>query len=337
MIRPISISLAVGLTFLAAASCRADETFPVVHNEPITVRIVSGKNGNPLSNLHLVLLGGYDQSDLHDQLYREEVLTDSNGKVRLSNQLANLPWLQVWVGKMPLCQSKPRKASFSVELIRRDGLNAPNLCGPVLARESPGIFTVFVKNRAKKLKNGVSVSLDEPFTPAPAAAHAPASVPAAILASVSAPATKTAPNVTLDAKAPTALPPALPASALLPIALAQKPAEAAIQGAIAPLSRASAALILPTKVAAILPHTDAEHPYARRVGTRRSAHRTRPVPVSCSALPPVGKTPMEQPERSRRTPAHKIPVSAAHHSKPLAGIRLEEKTSDKPKTSEKQE
>ena len=142
------------MALCSAALCHAGETFPAVHNDPITIRIVGGKNGQPLRSLHLILIGGYDESDLHDQLYREDALTDSFGKVRLSKQLANLPWLQVWVKKMPLCQSNPRKASFSVDLIRRDGLSAPNLCGPVAADNSPGVFTVFVKNKGKKLQQG---------------------------------------------------------------------------------------------------------------------------------------------------------------------------------------
>jgi hypothetical protein len=127
----------------------AAETFPVVHNEPITVRILGGKDGQPLAHLHLVLLGGYEQSDLHDQLYRVEVLTDIHGEARLPRQLANLPWVQVWVATKPLCQASPRKDSFSVELIRRDGLSAPNRCGTATVEDVPGVFTVFVKGKAK--------------------------------------------------------------------------------------------------------------------------------------------------------------------------------------------
>jgi hypothetical protein len=158
MIRAFAFSLAAGLALLTVTISGADENYqtgraaessPVVHNEPITVRILSGKSGQPLAHLHLVLIGGYRSSDLHEQLFREEALTDAQGRARLSNQLANLPWLQVWVSKKPLCQPHPRAASFSVEQIRREGLSAPNLCGVVTVEDVPGVFTVFVKSKTK--------------------------------------------------------------------------------------------------------------------------------------------------------------------------------------------
>jgi hypothetical protein len=135
------------MALLYAPISGAHEVFPVVHNEPITVRIVGGMDGQPLAHMHLVMLGGYDQGDLHDQLYRMELLTDAHGQARLPRQLANLPWLQVWVAGKPLCQANPRKTSFSVELIRRDGVSAPNRCGTATVEDVPGVFTVFVKGK----------------------------------------------------------------------------------------------------------------------------------------------------------------------------------------------
>ena len=114
--------------------------------------------------MHLVLLGGYDQSDLHDQLYRAEILTDAHGQARLPWQLAHLPWLQVWVANKPLCQAKPRGESFSVDLIRRDGLSAPNLCGTATVEDAPGVFTVFVKGKGVAPPADLTVTAT---TPAP--------------------------------------------------------------------------------------------------------------------------------------------------------------------------
>lgn len=159
MIRPLALSLAAGLALVTASlsgatqsvqTSGAYESFPVVHREPITIRILSGKSGQPLPHLHLLLIGGYDQRDLHAQLFRAEALTDALGQARLDGQLANLPWLQVWVNKKPLCQADPRRASFSVERIRRDGLSSPNRCGVVAVEDAPGVFTVFVQSKEKK-------------------------------------------------------------------------------------------------------------------------------------------------------------------------------------------
>jgi hypothetical protein len=156
MIRPLALSFTAGMALLTATLSGVAESFPVVHNEPITVRVLGGKDGKVLVHMHLVLLGGYNQKDLHDQLYRAEVLTDAHGQARLPRQLASLPWLQVWVTKKPLCQAKPRGASFSVDLIRRDGLSTPNRCGTATAVDTPGVFTVFVKGK------GVAPPADSP-------------------------------------------------------------------------------------------------------------------------------------------------------------------------------
>ncbi len=147
---------------LTAAASGVSESFPAVHNEPITVRILGGKDGQPLGRLHLVLIGGYDAHDMREQIYRQEVLTDAQGQVRLSNQLANLPWLQVWVGRKSLCQLHPGNSSFSVELIRRDGLSAPNRCGKVAVAARPGVFTVFVKGKGAAPSSGAVASEPDP-------------------------------------------------------------------------------------------------------------------------------------------------------------------------------
>ncbi len=145
MIRPLALSFAAGLALLTATANCAVESFPVVHNDPIVVRILSGVDGRPLAHLHLLLIAGYDRRDLRDQLFRQETLTDARGQAQLSHQMENLPWLQVWVDKKLLCQARPRQASFSVEEIRSFGLSAPNRCGTVTVEDSPGVFTVFVQ------------------------------------------------------------------------------------------------------------------------------------------------------------------------------------------------
>jgi hypothetical protein len=145
MARSRVVSFAAGLVLVVASARGVSEKFPVMHNEPITIRILGGKDGQPLGRMHLTLIAGYDRSDMRKQLFREDVLTDVHGQLRLSNQLANLPWLQVWVEKKKLCQENPRIASFSVELMRRDGLSTPNHCGMVAVEDKPGVFNVFVK------------------------------------------------------------------------------------------------------------------------------------------------------------------------------------------------
>jgi hypothetical protein len=340
MIRPLSLSLAAALALSAASPCRAGENFPVVHNDPITVRIVSGKNGQPLGNLHLVLVGGYDQSDLHEQLYREEVLTDPLGKVRLSNQLANLPWLQVWVSRWSLCQSNPRKTSFSVELMRRDGLSAPNLCGPVSAQDAPGLFTVFVKNRAKKLKKGASVEIEMPIISAPKAAQAFAPMAAQAPAPQELPAAKLAPVESMSAAA---------SSPVFAAAVAASSAETPLDVApkADPIAPAPMPIFPALRSLPVVTTKSVAHPQARRVAARRAALRTRLVPVGCSARPPATKRMQKHPRAKPTAKAapvaadneenQKTPISATHPSKPLAGVRIAVKRHAHPTAPEKQE
>jgi hypothetical protein len=310
MIRPRVLSLAAAIALLTASLRGADETFPVIHNEPITVRIVGGINGMPLSNLHLVLVSGYDQNDLHNQLYREDVLTDAFGNARLPKQLANLPWLQVWIGSMPLCQSKPRQASFSVELIRRDGLSAPNLCGAVSAQNTPGVFTVFVKNKAEKLHKGVSISVGLPLTQSPIPTQPANSTAEATLAIVSLA--------------------AAPETVVSDVAPVEAPVEAAPKASSITQDAAPAPVISPTSASVIVPIKTVVHLQSRRVAVRPALHRSRSLPAACSAQPPAE-------DRRRAAQPRKTPTSAAHRSKPLAGVRVAAEKPARPAASEKRE
>jgi hypothetical protein len=330
MIRPLALSLAAGIALLTATLNGAAEAIPVVHNEPITVRILGGKGGQPLAHLHLILLAGYDRSDLHGQLYRAELLTDAHGEVHLPRQLANLPWLQVWVAKNPLCQANPRGDRFSVELIRRDGLSSPNLCGTATVEDAPGVFTVFVKSKDKNAPAVTLVARAE--TPAPVTvATAP---PAAV-----APARKPA---EAETRPPAAQIPAVPVAATLQEkpapASAVKPAEPARPVAVAPVA-------VPTPATAVVTAKDSHSGKARvaayrpvrRVAKRPVSHRARPVLASCEVRKPRSKAspPAASSAKSKDKPA--TTIDATHKSKPAAGSRLEAATPGKPKASPKQE
>lgn len=222
MIRPLTLSLAAAFVFFAAVAYGDVETFPVVHNEPITVRVLGGKNGLPLARMHLVLIGGYDRKDMHDQLFRREALTDAQGRVRLPNQMANLPWLQVWVNKKQLCQSNPSKTSFSVELMRRDGLSTPNRCGTATVEDAPGVFTVFVKGKgAAAVVQASTVSASVTIPAAPAMVPALVAIAAAPTQAMTAPAKPPTAMVTVPAQT------AAPAPKSEPLATAAAPAQTA--------------------------------------------------------------------------------------------------------------
>lgn len=306
MIRFLPLSIAAGLALLAAPFSGADAPYSVTHNGPITVRILNGEDGQPFAHVHLLLLGGYDQRQIDDKLWREEAITDAHGEARLSKQFANLPWLQVWVGKKRLCQAKPRAASFSVELMLRDGVSAPNRCGTFTVEETPGIFTVFVKGAGEN-------DLTEPPEPSGATKTAPTPTPEVPpVAVVPAHASPAAPVVTA---APVALPPAAPEETAFKTALLEwleAPASVVFP------SQAPASILLETPVSHVTTSWRAAPAKARmRHVTRRVARRRRARPVQAAC-------------RAPRTQTKSAAPPAKAESKPAVGTKPSAGAPDKP-------
>src|ERR1035437_10905189 len=74
-----------GIFFLAFVLHSSGDTFPVLYREPITIRIVDGKTGTPLTHVHLAILGGirparYSQRDVagrdDNRRWRESTIAD---------------------------------------------------------------------------------------------------------------------------------------------------------------------------------------------------------------------------------------------------------------------
>jgi hypothetical protein len=291
MIRPIAISFAAALSLLTASVCGADEPHSVTHNEPITVRILSGKDGQPLAHSHLILIGGYDQDEIHDQLWREETLTDAHGQASLSKQFANLPWLQVWVDKKPLCQANPRKTSFSVERIRRDGLSAPNRCGTATVEDAPGVFTVFVRTGKKDTlaKSAVVDATAPKATPTALAPPLPATPVALPVMAVSAPKT-TAPRVDLEGLATFSF----PASGSVAVS-AGKPAQYS--------ARRPASRIVRHKVRRALHRARRTSPACPE---QKPATKPAPKPVPAKASAKTASKPIDTKNKAAKAPEKKI-------------------------------
>jgi hypothetical protein len=130
MHRFLTLSFGASLLLQLIPACVADEVFPVAHNEPIAVRVADGNSGKPLQNQHVLLLAGYDRRDLDMALWREEAVTDGEGKVRLSNTLRNLPLLRVEVLKRHNCQPgwDERRRSLWGPCCQRRGGRSHGLC-----------------------------------------------------------------------------------------------------------------------------------------------------------------------------------------------------------------
>ena len=64
MNRNLTILVGVAILMATARVCSAVEVFPVVHHEPIVVRVLDGKGGRPQARVRVVLTAGYDRRDL---------------------------------------------------------------------------------------------------------------------------------------------------------------------------------------------------------------------------------------------------------------------------------
>lgn len=175
MNRNPTVRVGAAMVLLASAACGASEVFPVVHNEPLTVRVLDGNGGSPQARVHVVLVAGYSRHDLGLGLWRQEAVTDGEGNVRLSDALRNLPLLRVEVLKRSACSAGTDKAAISVERIRRDGLSGANRCGAATVEDAPGVLTVFVKGQDADAREAEAEG-----NPDPAPARVPVPMPAPV-------------------------------------------------------------------------------------------------------------------------------------------------------------
>jgi len=138
----VGLALAAWALGIFLASC---EPIPVDYREPVTLRLLDGKSGEPLAHLRLVLIAGYDRKDLKQRAWRNEVITDMAGEALLPQALANFPFLEVRPMKTRLCQGTARGEIYTIAEIRGEGFSAPNRCGWITAAETPRTLVVFVR------------------------------------------------------------------------------------------------------------------------------------------------------------------------------------------------
>jgi hypothetical protein len=172
--RTLSLALGVGALLLPASVGRAQQnSLPAVHPEPITIRILDGKGGAPLAHVHLQVAAGYDDRDLRLGLWREEIVTDGQGRASLPGSLKNFSLVAVWVAKHKLCAAHGRSTYMNLDNIRNEGLNTPNRCGTTVVAETPGVLNVFAKAHHKDLPPPPA----RPAVKPPAKCHCKASAP----------------------------------------------------------------------------------------------------------------------------------------------------------------
>lgn len=192
-----SFALFLCAALAATATARGSETFPVVHHEPITLRVLDGKNGRPVAHVRLQLVGGYNARDLAIELWYAEAVTDAAGEARLPDDMANLPFLRVGAAKEKLCLSGARRGSLSVERIRGAGFSMSNQCGVVSVPDAPGVLTIYVKGGGAAIGAATTTAAADPAPAGDGGASAVA-IPGARGELPDAHATGRSPDVTLE-------------------------------------------------------------------------------------------------------------------------------------------
>ena len=169
------LALCLSSALPGAAQLASIESFPVDHQEPITIRVLNGKDGQPIPNLRMVLLAGYTEGDIAHRFWREEAITNSSGEARLPRPLVNFPFLEASPVRAKLCQAGARGELYKIGRIRSDGWTAPNHCGFLHVADEPGVLTLFARQGEGPGAHAAHPSVDCAFlNTASAAASAPA-------------------------------------------------------------------------------------------------------------------------------------------------------------------
>lgn len=111
----------------------------------ISVQILDGRNGKPLSNQHLLVFTGASVNAVKSHAEHTGLTTDKDGFGTLTVYLSETQWIQVWADGRILCQDNPNQNSFSVATIMSKGLATPNTCGALVREATPGHFIVFAR------------------------------------------------------------------------------------------------------------------------------------------------------------------------------------------------
>lgn len=159
--------LCVMTLVLPGSMGKSEQSLPSIHPEPITIRIINGKDGAPLAHVHLLFVAGYDNRDLRLGLWSAEAITDAKGRASLPGALKDFSLLEVRVAKRRLCAAHGRSLSINLDNVRYGGMSTPNRCGNLVFADKPGVLTVFAKAHAEDLLSPIA-----PFA-------APAAKPAA--------------------------------------------------------------------------------------------------------------------------------------------------------------
>jgi hypothetical protein len=119
-------------------------------SQTVTLKIVNGITGKPLTNQRLVVFAGKNADDVRFQKHVYDLKTDTSGLASLTVDDSDLKRIQVWADFQHLCQATPNFRSFDLAEIASTGLSTPNDCGSITLKITPGTLTIFSRPRTKR-------------------------------------------------------------------------------------------------------------------------------------------------------------------------------------------
>jgi len=111
--------------------------------QDITVRVLDGRNGNPMTHQHILIFSGLSTETVKQ--HGTDITTDKDGVGTLTINPIENKLLQVFVDGHALCYPNPNQSSFKVDEIIANGLATPNNCSNLVRETSPGHFIVFAR------------------------------------------------------------------------------------------------------------------------------------------------------------------------------------------------
>ncbi len=118
---------------------------PVQTGSKITIHVLDGKSGKPISNEHLLIFLTNDKGV--PQTEHIDRRTDTDGLVVLSSKDVPFRFIQVWVDWHVLCVKRPNSVVYAISEVLEQGIISQDECGGIKVQPEPGDLYIFARSR----------------------------------------------------------------------------------------------------------------------------------------------------------------------------------------------
>ena len=115
------------------------------YGQAITIRALDGLTGRPIAHEHLLVLMGASEDLLKSKTLNLDLYTDENGVALLNLPDPAISLIQVWVDFHTQCVKLPNSAAYSMDQIRKAGIQGENSCGKATADIQPNTLLIYAR------------------------------------------------------------------------------------------------------------------------------------------------------------------------------------------------